>query len=44
MKSCVRITSKAGTTEAGLDTLGESKLQEIIFETLGSARDRSKIK
>lgn len=35
------ITSKAGTTEAGLDTLSESKLQEIIFETLGSARDRS---
>ena len=36
------ITSKAGTTEAGLDTLSESKLQEIIFDTLGSARDRSK--
>ncbi|QQD84217.1 MULTISPECIES: pyrroline-5-carboxylate reductase [Jeotgalicoccus] len=36
------ITSKAGTTEAGLDTLMEFKLQEMIFKTLGSARDRSK--
>lgn len=36
------ITSKAGTTEAGLDTLSDSTIQEIIFATLGSARDRSK--
>ncbi|MEK4554271.1 pyrroline-5-carboxylate reductase [Jeotgalicoccus sp. FSL K6-3177] len=36
------ITSKAGTTEAGLDTLSEFKLQEMISKTLGSARDRSK--
>src|SRR5699024_10187264 len=36
------ITSKAGTTEAGLDTLSEFKLQEMISKTLGSARYRSK--
>ncbi|CEA01237.1 Pyrroline-5-carboxylate reductase [Jeotgalicoccus saudimassiliensis] len=36
------ITSKAGTTEAGLNTLSDSTIQEIIFATLGSARDRSK--
>src|SRR5699024_7294019 len=36
------ITAKAGTTEAALDTLSEFKLQEMIFKTLGSARDRSK--
>lgn len=36
------ITSKAGTTEAGLDTLSEFALQEMISKTLGSAADRSK--
>ena len=36
------ITSKAGTTEAGLNTLSEFKLREMITDTLGSARDRSK--
>lgn len=36
------ITSKAGTTEAGLDTLSEFKLREMISDTLSSARDRSK--
>lgn len=36
------ITSKAGTTEAGLDTLSEFALQDMISKTLGSAADRSK--
>lgn len=36
------ITSKAGTTEAGLNTLGEFGLEVMITKTLGSAVDRSK--
>lgn len=36
------ITSKAGTTEAGLNTLSDFKIQEMISKTLNSARDRSK--